>query len=272
LNYYNRHLGDYARDCAHLSMLEHGAYTLLLDRYYSTEQGIAADQAHRVCRARTREERAAVDAVLSEFFTLTDGIWTSQRAEREIVKMRAKADAAAENGKLGGRPKRTQQEPNGNPLGFQKEPSENRTQSSPITNSQEPVSDVLRTSSSAPPTRRPTIPCPYADIVSAYHDALPDLPRVLMLDGATGDKRKKAMRTLWGFVLSSRRADGTPRASNADEALDWVRRYFARAAANDFLMGRTGRVGDHANWRCDFDFLLTDKGMRHVIEKTEVAA
>ena len=30
MNYYERHLGDYARDTAHLSMMEHGAYGLLL--------------------------------------------------------------------------------------------------------------------------------------------------------------------------------------------------------------------------------------------------
>lgn len=86
MNYYERHLGDYARDAGHLSMLEHGAYSLLLDRYYTTEQSIPADQAHRVCRARTREEREAVDAVLAEFFTLFDGRWISARAEREIEK------------------------------------------------------------------------------------------------------------------------------------------------------------------------------------------
>jgi uncharacterized protein YdaU (DUF1376 family) len=33
VNYYERHLGDYAKDAGHLSMLEHGAYSLLLDRY-----------------------------------------------------------------------------------------------------------------------------------------------------------------------------------------------------------------------------------------------
>ena len=31
MNYYERHLGDYARDAGHLSMLEHGAYALLLN-------------------------------------------------------------------------------------------------------------------------------------------------------------------------------------------------------------------------------------------------
>lgn len=117
MNYYERHLGDYAKDAGHLSMLEHGAYSLLLDRYYTTEQPIPADQAHRICRARTRDERAAVDAVLAEFFVLKDGVWTNGRADREITKMQAKVKAAQENGKRGGRPKRTESEPDRNPVG-----------------------------------------------------------------------------------------------------------------------------------------------------------
>lgn len=117
MNYYERHLGDYARDAGHLTMLEHGAYTLLLDRYYTTEQGIPEDQAHRICRARTRDERAAVDAVLAEFFTLAGGLWINGRAEREVTKMQAKVKAAQENGKRGGRPKATKQEPSGFSLG-----------------------------------------------------------------------------------------------------------------------------------------------------------
>lgn len=110
MNYYERHLGDYAKDAGHLTMLEHGAYTLLLDRYYTTEQGIPAEQAHRVCRARTDDEKAAVDIVLAEFFVLVNGVWTHDRVEREITKMQAKVKAARENGKRGGRPKASQDE------------------------------------------------------------------------------------------------------------------------------------------------------------------
>lgn len=120
MNYYERHLGDYAKDTAHLSMLEHGAYTLLLDRYYSTEAGIPEDQAHRVARARTRDEKQAVDVVLNEFFVLTDGVWISGRAEEEIEKAHQRISAARENGKKGGRPrkaKETQQKPSGLLLG-----------------------------------------------------------------------------------------------------------------------------------------------------------
>lgn len=127
MNYYERHLGDYARDTAHLSILEHGVYTLLLDRYYATEQPIPADQAHRVARARSREEKAAVDAVLSEFFVLEDGAYRNHRGDEEIEKARARITAAQENGRRGGRPKK-------NPVGSEEKPggfslgSKNKTQ------------------------------------------------------------------------------------------------------------------------------------------------
>lgn len=86
MNYYERHLGDFVRDTAHLSMTEDGAYNRLLDRYYATESGIPVDQAHRVARARTKEERQAVDVVLAEFFILSDGVWIKNRVEEEIAK------------------------------------------------------------------------------------------------------------------------------------------------------------------------------------------
>lgn len=136
MNYYERHLGDYARDTGHLSLLEHGVYTLLLDRYYATEQGIPEGQAHRVARARSASENAAVDAVLAEFFTLTAGVWTNGRVEEELTKARVRIEAAKANGKKGGRkpkanPAGTQQEPNGfipvKPNGTKEEPSDKLT-------------------------------------------------------------------------------------------------------------------------------------------------
>ena len=40
MNYYQRHIGDYARDTGHLSLLEHGVYMVLLDYHYASEAGI----------------------------------------------------------------------------------------------------------------------------------------------------------------------------------------------------------------------------------------
>jgi uncharacterized protein YdaU (DUF1376 family) len=155
INYYERHLGDYAKDTAHLSMLEHGAYGLLLDRYYSTEQGIPADQAHRVARARTKEEREAVDTILNEFFTLTDGIWRNGRADEEVAKAQTKITAAQSNGKKGGRPKKnptqTQEKPSGFPLGSENE-TQTKAHQTPDTRHQTPVN--THTESSPPPMVR----------------------------------------------------------------------------------------------------------------------
>ena len=139
----------------------------------------------------------------------------------------------------------------------------------------EGIEEKTSSSSSAePPTapRTPTIPCPYREIVGAYHDALPTLPKVRVFDGKAWDARCKAMRELWGWILSSKRADGSRRAETGDQAMNWVREYFALAATNDFITGRTPRSDAHRNWRCDIDYLLTSKGVIQVLEKTEAAA
>ena len=60
MNYYNRHLGDYAKDTRHLTMLEHGAYCLLLDYYYATEKPIPDNRCERIANAHSSDEIAAV--------------------------------------------------------------------------------------------------------------------------------------------------------------------------------------------------------------------
>jgi hypothetical protein len=111
--------------------------------------------------------------------------------------------------------------------------------------------------------------CPFQDIIAIYHDVLPELPRVKVLETAD---RKRSMADFWGWVFASERSDGTKRATTAGEALAWIRAYFERARANDFVMNRTPRGPSHANWRADLDYLLSEKGRVQVIEKTEVAA
>jgi len=147
VNYYERHLGDYAKDTAHLTMLEHGAYTLLLDRYYATEAGIPGDQAHRVARARSKEEKAAVDVVLNEFFILSEGVWVKGRVDKEIAKAQTKMKAAQENGLKGGRPRKTQDKPGGLSVGYETETQEKAHQT-PDTSHQTPLKpEVIHTES-----------------------------------------------------------------------------------------------------------------------------
>jgi uncharacterized protein YdaU (DUF1376 family) len=105
VNYYRRYVGDYLRDTARLSMLEHGAYNLLLDYYYAEERPIPLDLAevYRMVRAITPEERRAVGRVLTTFFVRADDGYRQKRVDHEIDV----SQKARENGKGGGRPVKT---------------------------------------------------------------------------------------------------------------------------------------------------------------------
>ena len=60
MNYYERHIGDYLKDTAHLSLLEHGVYGRMLDVYYTREAAIPAGQVERLIGVRSKEEREAL--------------------------------------------------------------------------------------------------------------------------------------------------------------------------------------------------------------------
>lgn len=137
MNYVERHLGDHAKQTAHLTMLELGAYTLLMDRYYSTEAAIPASQVYRVTRCRTPAERAAVDAVLQEFFTLEADQWRSAEAEQNIANAQKRINAAKANGAKGGRPKKNPEETQRVSSGLN-QLTQSKAHQSPITNHQAP--------------------------------------------------------------------------------------------------------------------------------------
>lgn len=121
MNFYKRFMGDYQRDTGHLSLAEHGAYTLLLDHYYSTHAPLPEDLTalYRLCRAMTKGEQSAVKSVAEQFFPVEDdGLRHCARADIELSRWEAKAEANREAGKRGGRPK---QKPTKNPNAFQAE-------------------------------------------------------------------------------------------------------------------------------------------------------
>jgi uncharacterized protein YdaU (DUF1376 family) len=99
MHYYKRHLGDYAKDTRHLTMLQHGAFTLLLDWYYSSERPLPLDRCDRIANAGTPAERDAVQFVLRDFFVETPEGWISRRADKEIAAMQEKSGKAANSAK-----------------------------------------------------------------------------------------------------------------------------------------------------------------------------
>jgi len=136
LNFYKRYPGDYMRDTADLTLAQHGAYTLMLDHYYSTGEPLPKEGLYRICRAFEEDERKAVDFILSKFFTLTSSGYVSKRAEKELKSAADRAAIARENGKKGGRPK-TNNETKTEPTGLAKiNQKETQSESLPDTRSQ----------------------------------------------------------------------------------------------------------------------------------------
>jgi uncharacterized protein YdaU (DUF1376 family) len=104
LQWYARYPGDYMRDTAHLTLIQHGAYTRLLDHYYATGKPLPEDLSalHRLCSAMTREERAAVDSIAIEFFPVNgDGQRHNKRADIEIRSRQEQHKLLSQAGSLG---------------------------------------------------------------------------------------------------------------------------------------------------------------------------
>ena len=94
---YLRHLGDYAKDTKHLSMIEHGAYNLMLDFCYASEKPLPADEKvlFRLCSAFEKAEQKAVLMVRDEFFAFMEDGWVQKRVLEEIADYKDKAAKAA---------------------------------------------------------------------------------------------------------------------------------------------------------------------------------
>lgn len=106
--YYFFYPGDYLRDTSGLSLLEHGAYNLLLHTYYAQAGGLKAEKPrlYRICGARTAEEERAVDFIVDRFFINKDGNLCNKRADKELACRRSYSEEQSRKGKLGGRPRK----------------------------------------------------------------------------------------------------------------------------------------------------------------------
>lgn len=98
LAYYRFFTGDYARDTRHLSLMQHGAYRLLIDWYMDAGPITNdLDRIYRTLHATSREEQATVEYILGEFFLLRGNVWHHKRCDEEMAWRAAKSEKAAES-------------------------------------------------------------------------------------------------------------------------------------------------------------------------------
>lgn len=230
MNYYRRYVGDYLRDTSRLSMLEHGAYNLLLDYYYAEERPIAPelDDVYRMVRAILPEERRAVVKVLSIFFQKTEGGYHHKRVDKEI----ATAKAVIEKQRLAGAESASKRWSTDRST---HESSDSSTDAAPIhpptTNHQPPLSNHQK-----------------KDIVRLKPDLKPQAVEVLnFLNGKTGRQYKPKPGTLEPILARLREGATVDdlRAVVAKKCRDWV----GDPKMNEYLRPKTlFRRENYANY------------------------
>ena len=264
MNFFKLYPGDYQRDTGALSLAQHGAYLLMLQHYYATEQPLPVGASlYRLMRAQTKAEREAIDYVTARFWLLKDGALVNTRAVIEIERAVRQRDVNREIGKRGGRPRRTDNisEPKTDSVlesVTKQKPNDNPNQTPDTREEQEPRTSALRADVSAgadlrlvhssPDVEKPESQrCPLRDIVALYHTELPSLPRVEKLTKA----REGHLRQRWIEDLPT---------------LDAWRNYFRDVAASDFLMGRTAGRDGRPPFRATLEWLTKPSNFAKVAE------
>lgn len=92
MHWYKRNIGDYYKKAGRLSMMQHGAYTLLIDACYDREQFPTMEQAIEWVWASTEDEVQAVKFVLARFFVEIDGVFVQSRIKDELSDYNDKAE------------------------------------------------------------------------------------------------------------------------------------------------------------------------------------
>lgn len=270
MNFYKHYIGDFQRDTGHLSLTERGAYLALIHHYYATEKPLPRehDALCRVAGAFTPVERKAVKVAMG-FFTAVESGLMHNRIEAELHKAGEISNTNRDIALAREAKRRADKDAQ-----IEHEPCTNRAESVPRTEHEQSTPQTPDTrqkteaKASLSPAKLTTPNCPTEKIIEIYHEVLPELPAVRLKT----ESRVRATKKFWQWVLTSTKPGGERRAQSLDDGLAWLRDYFLRARDNDFLMGRQSRAGPHENWQCDFDFLLTEKGLKQVIEKTRETA
>lgn len=90
--------------------------------------------------------------------------------------------------------------------------------------------------------------CPHVEIIAAYHEILPELPRVRSWEG----DRQKLLRARW-------------RSSPERQHIAWWREFFEYVRRCPFLLGQV-QSGDRDPFLADLEWLIRPKNFRKVVE------
>ena len=133
MHYYQFNIGDYRRDTAHLSHLEHGIYRSLIDTYMLEESPLSGDmkELERKHLIRTANEKKALRNVLKDFFKFENSMFLHSRCDEDIISYRDKSLKASKSAK-----KRWEKDANA-----VRTHSEGNANHKPLTNNHKPITN-----------------------------------------------------------------------------------------------------------------------------------
>lgn len=241
MNFYPHFIGDYARDTADLSMLEHGAYRVLLDHYYASRGDMPAEpvKLNRICRAVTAADRRAVLTVADRFFPANgDGRRHNKRADEEIAKAKEFSDKQAMRAH-----KRWQSHGNATalPESYRKDANHNHHQEKELGETSSPPSESVHD-------------CPHDQVLALYAKHLPMLTQPRIWEG----RRAELLRARWRAC--SKRNEVWPGYTSVEGGLAFWDQFFSDVSkASKLTEGING-------WKPDLPWLLKAENFAKVIE------
>lgn len=249
MHYYKRNLGDYAKKTGRLTMLQHGAYTLLIDACYDREVFPTLEQAIDWTWASTEAEIDAVKFVLSRFFKLSsDGQYVQDRILEELLQYHKNADT---NKRIAIERETKRKEKSTNRVQTVDEPPPNQE---PLTINQEPLIKESKDSLSA---GLPT--CPHQEILNLYKKHLPQLAQPRVWDGV----RQTNLRQRW--LQAAKPSVFSPNGyDNQADGLAWWDSFFGYIA-NDTKLAQGFETKDRT-WRPDLVWIVNATNFAKIID------
>jgi len=251
MHYYKFNIADYRKDTGHLSTIEHGIYRQLIDWYYLDEQPIPEETQVVIRRLRLgSEEVTFLRNILADFFVLGKKGYTHKRIEVEIKDYQEQVEKNKNNGKLGGRPKKTQVVIDGLPNESQNNPNQE-----PLTTNHKPIYKDTNVSLSA--EGLPT--CPHQDILLLYKKHLPHLTQPRVWEG----NRQVVLKSRW--IQAAKPSNYSPEGyKTKEDGLKWWDSFFGYIA-NDSSLANGFKTKDRT-WLPDLEWITNATNFAKIID------
>jgi uncharacterized protein YdaU (DUF1376 family) len=240
--------------------MEDLAYRRLLDSYYLRESQLPTDTEQTARLIRMRHNVKEVDAVLREFFLLTETGWSHARCDEEIAKMQDKQSKARASAQASVNARKAKAQPvlNGGSTDVQQTLNERSTdvELPTPTPTPTPIKEYICSPEGEPESNIPD--CKHSEVISLYHQHLPTLRKVEVWNAA----RQGYLRQRWREVAEEL---SKSQAIDSSNVLGWWGEFFQHVGKSKFLTGKVNSKDGRA-FTADLEWILKPSNFAKIVE------